>query len=345
MDADLAERIDARLTELGLRLTGFRFTDLTTDEPARGRLAYKGHTQPVLALEGPPRVEHGSLRVVGPHVGLETIILAAEHVSETDAELYRSLDINYLDSRGNASIRFGPVLIDVRGRRQDRTVHRARQATTTEPVSKNLYSPKRAQVIFALLTQPEAEAATVRKLARLASVSVGIAQETLTALEDLKYLVPAPRRKIRRRQALIEGWIAAYPSGLGSPARARSFHGDPNTFEASTAPIFLSGESALLDEDSQLRPETLTLYTTAPPTELALLNRWRTDREPNIFVRRQFWRFPEGEGGDGERSPSARPVQTAPRLLIYADLTASGEARQLEAAKLMRKHDPEFLRV
>jgi hypothetical protein len=91
-------------------------------------------------------------------------------------------------------------------------------------------------------------------------------------------------------------------------------------------PAFLSGESAVPD---QLKPITLTLYVPSLEKSLIGLNRWRTDRTPNVFVRQQFWKSPDDVGIE----PG---VQVAPWPLVYADLLASDDPRVRGAAKEWR---------
>ena len=62
--------------------------------------------------------------------------------------------------------------------------------------------------------------------------------------------------------------------------------------------------------------------------EMIFGNRWRTDDTPNIMVHTTFWVPP----GVEDPPPSSFPTPSPP-LLTYADLKATGEPRQLEAAQ------------
>src|SRR4051812_15945992 len=112
-----------------------------------------------------------------------------------------------LDIAGNACVEFSNVLIDVRGRR------RPMDARRPDPVSGNLFSRGRAQVIFALLAWPQLWDEPQRGLARAAGVSLGQAHNTLALLAEAGYDGVGPRRG---QTALLHLWAAAFPIG---PAR------------------------------------------------------------------------------------------------------------------------------
>jgi hypothetical protein len=86
--------------------------------------------------------------------------------------------------------------------------------------------------------------------------------------------------------------------------------------------IWVSGEQAV---PHLLRPASTTLYVRELDRNLAIANRWRSDGEPNIVVRRKFWNAPEGDG-----EPSGTPP--APWPLVYADLLESQDPRARNAA-------------
>jgi len=208
----------------------------------------------------------------------------------------RRLGVQYLDTAGNAWVHFGDVLIDVRGRpRPQRTARPAR-------VSGNLFSTSRAQVVFALLAWPRLWDAPQRDVARVAGVSLGQAHNTLALLTDAGYQGPQARPG---QTELLELWAAAFPTGLAERLTLATYRGDIGKVEAAghDQETFLSGERAASD---LLRPTTLTLYVRELDPRLPIVNRWRSDGEPNIVARRKFWNAP-----DDSVAPQAG-VQNAP---------------------------------
>lgn len=273
-----------------------------------------------------PQMTHEKVVSVEPNLGRHSrLFVLGEHISPRSADVLRRMDISYLDLSGNAFIRFHGVLVDVRGRM--RTVEKSRTSLDKET---NLFSAKRAQVVFALLSWPRLLDSPLRLIAGVSGASVGLVQDTLGLLERMGYLTPGNRTEIRRRDALIDLWTAAYSSGLGPSLRLREFFGqaDAPVFD-SPSDISVSGESAV---PAFIRATTLTLYVEHFSPKMALQNQWRADRDPNIFLRKKFWndRFLPA------LNESAGLLPRAPALLVYADLMASDDSRQAEAANHLR---------
>ncbi len=251
---------------------------------------------------------------IGAERGLALVL--SNFVSPRTAGALRRAGVQYLDTAGNAWIKFGDVLIDVRGRPRPKDVAPA-------PATGNLFSTARAQVIFALLAWPELWRAPLRELARTADVSVGQAHNARQLLSEAGY---KDGSRPAGQSDLLELWAAAYPTGLGAKLTRATYSGMIEHVRpaAEQDALFISGEPAV----KELRPATLTLYARRDDPFLPVVNRWRSDGPPNIEVRRAFWRAP---GGD-------RPgVQLAPWPLVYADLAASDDPRVRQAAQDWRQ--------
>ena len=257
------------------------------------------------------------------------LLVAADHVSTRTADALRNAGINYVDASGNAWIRFGDVLIDVRGRKR-----RAREETDWPRYwppthnTDNLFSAGRSQVVCALLAWPTLWDAPTREIAHCAGVSVGLAHGTLGLLRDARY-DPDDIVGVRR---LLDLWAASFPTGLARRIHLADFRGDVERLTADQE-TYLGGESAVPD---LIRPTTLTVYVRDLQPQLVLANRWRTDGLPNITVRSVFWHAPAGhDQGDaqGEHESEAK----APWPLIYADLFTSEDPRLRTAAEDWRQ--------
>ncbi|MFA5607757.1 MAG: type IV toxin-antitoxin system AbiEi family antitoxin [Leucobacter sp.] len=325
MDDQLAQRFLKHFKGLGLRF--LEPVDLT-EIPLHG-------TTPLTLVHEFGRSEYrvgftntltaSAMNWVAPQDhGEERILLLGPRVTERSAEMLRQMEINYLDQSGNAFINFAGVHIDVRGRRAEAPYKSALPRAPRGGV--NLFSTKRSQVIFSILSWPELLRQPVRTLAAWAGVSLGQAQETLELLTQYGFL--DDRRQIipNRRDRLIDQWAAAYPTGLGSDANTARFSGDWQGFDPGTSAVWVSGEAAVPE---LLRPETVVLYTYEFPTQLIRAHRWRrNDAEPNIFLRHRFWKPVDSHESSGINEP--------PWLLIYADLLAANDSRQREAAEQLR---------
>ncbi|WP_017936562.1 hypothetical protein [Nocardioides sp. Iso805N] len=142
------------------------------------------------------------------------VLVVAPWISPRIGGQLRAIGVAYVDSVGNASVRFGTVLIEVSGRK--------RPSKRAEPVevpldelggheprtpslssrerSGRLLTPANRRVIAALLADPALEAAPLRELAEAAGVSVGQAHKSVTLLAGAGY--HRGRMDARQRAAL-----------------------------------------------------------------------------------------------------------------------------------------------
>jgi len=264
------------------------------------------------------------------------LLVVGDQVSRRSAASLRDAGIQFLDTLGNAFIDFDGVLVEVQGRTEPAGRDRDDGHQSARPGRPaNMFSSRRAQVIFALLAWPELATGKVREIAHAAGASVGQAHDTLAQLRHSGFLNSASNR-LDRTDELLDYWSAAYPTGLGRRIELARYHGDPSRRLSRPDPdqsIYLSGESAAGVDIA--RPATLTIYLEGLDPRLPIANRWSSspERTRNVFVRHKFWVSPRlGEG----RSPASR--RNVPWPLVYADLLDAGDARLDEVARDWRAH-------
>lgn len=260
------------------------------------------------------------------------LLVFGPRIHESSAATLRARGIWYADMAGNAYLRHDGLVIDVRGRRGDRSENYERHADT---LPANPFTPKRAQVGLALLSSPGLESAPIREIAERAGSSVGMAKDTLDTLKTAGFIEQlGQERRLIRAEELLNLWVSAYPTGLARSSTLLRAQGEAENWSPPPGIEFaISGEQAV---GSVIRnPETLTIYVhgyvqndgkRGPPRELMIENRWRRDGHGNIIIRELFWRDLPGIHGAG----------TAPPVLVYADLLASKESRQAEVAREIR---------
>lgn len=331
MDETVRKALRERLVEYSLRLEGpTSFDDMVPELPTPLTMLHTHGAQHVMGLvTTAPNL--GRARQAQDEIQGERLLLLAPAVHPRSARHLRAAGIQFLDAAGNAHLDFDGVLIDVRGRRLD--PHLAPHKHFPER-STNLFTPRRAQVIFVLLSWPALVDASVRTIAAAARVSVGQTQSTLRLLDE-QGLYDHRSGRLLRRELLAERWAEAFATGLGPKSQLQQFHGEPSRLMLQGhGEIFVSGEQAA----PWIRnPSTATLYVDHFDPRLAFANRWRADEKPNISVRRTFWTLP-----DDERT--AHFPAPAPPLLVYADLVATHESRQLEAARKVKEDHAELWR-
>jgi hypothetical protein len=139
-----------------------------------------------------------------------------------------------------------------------------------------------------LLAWPELWHARPRDVAHAAGVSLGQAHNALALLAEAGY---SSDETWPGQTPLLELWAAASPTGLATKLTLASFHGDVDELNLVTADdvAYFSGEKAAGD---LLRQATMTLYVRTLNSRLPIVDRWRTDKQPNIVVRRAFWHAP-----------------------------------------------------
>lgn len=329
MEESVRAALRQRLAEHNLRLEkAVCLDDMVSETPTSLRMVHSHGSQQVTALLTSTPTLTRALQVQA-QTHDERLVLLGPAVHPRSASDLRAAGIQFLDAAGNAYLNFDGVLIDVRGRRPH---PRAASHQHWPARSANLFTPGRAQVIFVLLSWPELAEATVRAIAAAAKVSVGQAQSALRLLDEHD-LYDRRSGRLLRRSLLAERWAETYSTGLGPKTLLRQFHGDPSRLALEGhGDVYVSGEQAA----SWIRnPGSVTLYVEDLDPRLVLANRWRSDGTPNIAIRQTFWAAPETD------VPVHFPV-SAPPLLVYADLLATHEARQVEAARKVREDHAEL---
>ncbi|WP_317762798.1 type IV toxin-antitoxin system AbiEi family antitoxin [Rhodococcus opacus] len=275
------------------------------------------------------------------------ILVVGERITERSATSLRDLRIQYIDNLGNAYIEFGDVYIDVRGRRpkprdpESRSDYDDNVRHEPSPRSAhNLFSPRRSQVVFALLTWPHLAASRVRDIATAAGVSMGQAHDTLSMLDDAGFLHRGTALRSDQVHDMLRPWAAEYPRGLRKKLVISTFQtDDPTDFQLPSPEqdVYLSGESAT--GVAIHRPATLTVYLDHFNRKLAFVNRWRNEphQPPNVTVMQKFWTEPDDAPIDDDTGGLVGP-SNAPWPLVYADLLAANDPRLNEVADTWRDH-------
>ncbi|KQO59751.1 type IV toxin-antitoxin system AbiEi family antitoxin [Curtobacterium sp. Leaf261] len=332
--------IHDRLAEYGLALEPATAADEHGPSARRANLSHErlGALGEVQVL-WPASMSIGGLGPMLDRPGREKTLLLGDHVGVRSADGLRRAGFNYADRAGNAFVSIGGLHLDARGRsrgRQERI-----QRSGLGPQSTNLFSTKRSRVVFVLLSWSALVEAPIRTIAAAAGVSVGTVVEAIEMLRVAGFLTDAAGvRRLHRDDELRELWIAAYPLGLGATTAVQAFAGDPRSVSLPDGVRgHSSGELAV-----DLRGLTAIVYVSRWDPRMAFQNRWRSDAEPNIFVREEFWNEPSRDDRAQDAAAPTGSLPPAPPLLVYADLVAAREARQWTAAAQLKGRNP-MLRV
>jgi hypothetical protein len=257
-------------------------------------------------------------------------LLIAPYITRDTAEHCRNLHLSFIDTAGNTYIQAPGLLAYVVGqpRPPELNIDRARALT-----------PAGLQVTFAIICRPDLLRTNYRTLAAAAKVALGTVGPAIKDLRNRGLLDVDARGVpcISDSRRLLDEWVSRYPTTLRRKLHPQGFEADPRILQAADLKkhsAFWSGEAAADHLTHMLRPEHFTIYTNPPPRALAAEYRMRARPEGNVELLDTFWEF-EWEG-------SAANLVPAP--LVYADLMATRDGRNLEVANLVydRFIEPKF---
>jgi len=254
-------------------------------------------------------------------------ILIARYITPQIADELRKLNIPFMDTAGNAHINEPPLFIFLKGNKLIHDYHVNRPTRTFRPAG--------LQVLFALLCNPDLENAPYREIAKKADVALGTVGWIIDDLRRLNYLIETKlkRRKLTRKEGLLNRWVTAYPEQL-RPKMIIGFYTADNLGWWKNAEIenfnaFWGGEVAAAWLTEYLKPQKITIYANQPISRFLMLNKIKKDPNGDIEILRVFWNF----------EADWHKKKVVPPLLIYADLLATGDARNIETARMIYENE------
>lgn len=247
------------------------------------------------------------------------IILVTDFVPPTVADNLRELDISFFDANGNAFFNEPDFYIFISSR--------GKTLNVSSPKPSLIFQPSGLQLLFVLLSVPNAENKTYRELAEMSGVSLGTVSEVMNALAAELYLVKqAEKRSLFRKDFLLKRWVQSFAETLRPKLSERQFESEnvdwEDAFLAKTKACW-SGEVAADMMTDYLNPTKVLIYVKDVFLPL-IVNKYKLRKviKGNVKIRRKFWNFNESD-------------IIAPPLLVYADLLATAESRNLEAAQII----------
>lgn len=250
-------------------------------------------------------------------------LLVTDYVNPRLAEVMKDEGIAFIDAEGNAYIKEPPLCIFVKGNRPHGHIR-------VKPL-KRLFKPGGLKVVFAMLDHPGMENYPYREIAAKAGVALGTVGWAIDELKDMGFLVEMDRgrRKLMNKTRLLERWVEAYPEQLRPKLIIERFEaGSRNWWEQIDIEgfgAFWGGEVAAFKLTGYLKPERITIYTKTNPGEMVLRNKLRKAPQGEVEILTAFWDF--------EKARQAADI--APPILVYADLMASGDQRNIETARII----------
>jgi hypothetical protein len=239
----------------------------------------------------------------------------------------RETGVDALDLAGNATLIEGNSVVIVSGRPRTARGKAHRSRTWTKST---------LRVTLALLTTPSLLERGYRDIAQNAGVSHGTVQNAVRALIDHRDVFERPDGRglqFADKQRLIDEWVTLYPRQLRESLVIGRYRAESNDWwrDAPDLPgrCQFGGEPAAAILTEYLKPATVTAYCAETvPREWIMQARLRPDPAGNV----EFLRAPIALAPiDG------LPANVVAPLIVYADLVASGDPRNLETARMLRE--------
>lgn len=252
----------------------------------------------------------------------EKRVLVAEYVSQPQAEKLRSLGIAFFDAAGNAYFNEPGLYVFVSGRK----------AKTGKPITPRLFRPPGMKLLFAFLTEPKLENESYRRISLETNVPTPTVGVFMGDLEKAGYLARGRgnERRIFRRDELLRRWVENYGESFRAtlkPVRFRSEKYDGRWWEdveiEKYGDALWGGETGGARLTGHLKPETATIYSDSLLPKLQAQYGLMRDNRGDVEILKNFWTRPSKIAG------------VAPPLVVYADLMATADRRNLETAQMI----------
>lgn len=250
-------------------------------------------------------------------------IVFAPFIPAQLAKRMRELGLQFIDAAGNAFIHDPPLMIFLQGNRAKEPVR--------ERDGEGVLATGGIRILFALLCQPKLLNVTYREIGGAAGAALGTVAGFMKDLTRDGYLLDLGTRgkRLVNTKELVDRWTRAYAQRFRGQQLIGRFAGEHADIWKHLPLVgrgaLWGGEVAAHKLTQHLKPVITTIYAHKPIDALIVDLRLHKDDSGAIELRDRFWRFKVTD-----------PVaETVPPLLVYADLLATANARNIEAAQII----------
>jgi hypothetical protein len=251
------------------------------------------------------------------------LLLIAKYVNAHMADQLKQDGLEFIDTAGNAFINNPTLYVFVKGNRPPEILKK--------PPLERAFKPAGLKMIFAFLCNPGFENKTYREIAAAIDVALGTVDWIMKELRELGFLLDMGKRgyKLTQKENLLRRWVIAYPERLRPKLMLGRYRGEIGWWQQKTLDPLKAqwgGEVAAARFTQYLKPELITIYT-APQqlNQLLFENRLKRDVAGDVEILARYWTPVEMWKYDDLVHP----------ILVYADLLATGNQRNIETAKLI----------
>ncbi len=250
-------------------------------------------------------------------------MLVAKYINPKIADELRKMNVPFIDTVGNVYINEPPLFIYLRGNRP------ADKGIIEQPA--RTFTPTGLQVIFALLCNPGLEDKPYRDIAEKADVALGTVGEIIDNLKKTGYLIDtgAGGRRLIRKNELLNKWVTTYPEQLRRKKMIGHYKADNRDWwkniNLEEDDALWGGEVAANIMTEHLKPQIVTIYAKRPIAKFLFKYKLIKDENGDTEILEIFWKF----GQDRLQN------NLVPPFLIYTDLMATGDTRNIETARII----------
>jgi hypothetical protein len=254
-------------------------------------------------------------------------ILIARYITPQLADRLKELDMQFLDTAGNAYINIPNMFLFIKG-------NKAKEEFVKEkPI--RAFKPAGLQLIYALLCNPDQEDKPYRVMANIANIANGAVAWAIKDLKKLGYLVDMGKkgRRLIKKRELLQRWVNLYAELLRPKLLIGKYTTDNTDWwknqDIINVNALYGGETAAALLTKYLKPQNHTIYAKDNYGKLLLQLKLKNDPNGNIEVLKKFWNFEDASADNNLVNP----------VLIYADLLATDDNRNIETANLIYKNE------
>jgi hypothetical protein len=257
---------------------------------------------------------------------LENYIMVVPQVTAERADELKKNGIQFIDTAGNGYINQPPLYLFIKGIKT--------QGVIKAPTVNRAFKQTGLRVLYALLCNPGLENETYRSIAAKTNVALGMVNWVVKDLNELGFLMETGTGRARqvrliRKEQLLDRWITAYAEQLRPKLVLGRYRGAEGWWQQAVLnpeQALWGGEVAAAKLTDYLKPQTVTVYVDKDnPAAVLIPNRLKKDPEGDVELIGRFWR-PDVIAPHGD---------TVHPILVYADLMATGNQRNIETARII----------
>lgn len=316
------------------RETGLDFA-LSEPLPSDGEAGYLILTpSQTIAVEVKRNIRPAHLGAIIQHIKKlqPTGLLVADYLNPNIAKTLKDNDVQYMDACGNSYLNLPPIYVNISGQKP---VMKTKQETN------KAFDISGLKVIYGFLCERRLVGASYREIAEQTGIALGAVGKVLKGLADSGYLIDqgkSGKRQLINCRRLLDRWVEAYPEKLKPKLRVGEFISEDTnwwkTFDISKVGAYWGGEVGAEKYTSYLKPQMTTVYLPEASGNKLLATaklrkavEWTGDGPGIVRIYRPFWTDKLQNTLLLLRSDTVHPI------LIYADLIATADSRNLETAR------------